>query len=72
MDPPRSGCDKDGLSAILELAQNIIYVSCNPQTLKRDVNYLISEGFKLESIQGFDMFPYTYHIETIAILTKVA
>lgn len=72
LDPPRSGCDKDGLSAILELAQNIIYVSCNPQTLKRDVNYLISEGFKLESIQGFDMFPYTYHIETVAILTKVA
>ena len=72
LDPPRSGCDKEGLCAIHKSAKKIIYVSCNPQTLKRDVSYLISEGFKLDFIQGVDMFPYTYHIETVAVLVKEA
>lgn len=70
LDPPRSGCDKDGLKAIAKLAKNIIYVSCNPETLRRDISYLIEENFKLKSIQGVDLFPYTYHIETVAVLKK--
>ena len=71
LDPPRSGCDKEGLSAILNLAKNIIYVSCNPQTLKRDAKYLIENNFKLKSIQGVDLFPHTHHIESVAIFEKI-
>ena len=70
LDPPRSGCDKDGLKAISKLAKNIIYVSCNPQTLRRDVLCLLEENYKLKSVQGVDMFPYTYHIETVAVLSR--
>ena len=70
LDPPRSGCDKDGLKAISALARNIIYVSCNPQTLKRDMSYLIEDGFKPKFIQGVDLFPYTHHIEVVTLLTK--
>jgi len=70
LDPPRSGCDKEGLLAISELAKNIIYVSCNPMTLKRDYEILKTKGFKVEFLQGVDMFPYTYHIESVMILKK--
>ena len=69
LDPPRSGCDKEGLLAISELAKNIVYVSCNPMTLKRDIEILKEKGFKVKSIQGVDMFPYTYHIECVAHLS---
>lgn len=70
LDPPRSGCEKEGLSAISKLAKNIIYVSCNPQTLRRDTIYLIEEGFKPKFIQGADLFPYTHHIEALCIFEK--
>ena len=70
IDPPRQGCDKEGLKAILKLTKNIVYVSCNPMTLKRDMEILISHGYKVKSIQGFDMFPYTHHIETLCILSN--
>ena len=70
LDPPRSGCNKEGLKAISATANNIIYVSCNPETLRRDILYLKEENFELISIQGADMFPYTYHIETVAILKR--
>ena len=51
LDPPRSGCDKEGLEAISELAENIIYVSCNPQTLKRDMEILNGKGFKIKLLK---------------------
>ncbi|MBQ8476306.1 23S rRNA (uracil(1939)-C(5))-methyltransferase RlmD, partial [bacterium] len=51
LDPPRSGCDKEGLLAVSELALNIIYVSCNPQTLKRDSEILKQKGFKIKFLQ---------------------
>ena len=46
----------------------IIYVSCNPATLARDLKYLISKGAKIESVQPFDMFCHTYHVENVAII----
>ena len=70
LDPPRSGCDKDGLKAISKLAKNIIYVSCNPQTLRRDMSYLIEDGFIPQFIQGVDLFPYTHHIETVCVFKR--
>ncbi len=70
LDPPRSGCEKEGLLAISKIAKNIIYVSCNPQTLRRDMLLLIKEGFKPKFVQGVDLFPYTYHIEAVVAFEK--
>lgn len=70
LDPPRSGCGAEGLKAISKIANKIIYVSCNPQTQKRDIAVLNKDGFKLKLIQGVDLFPFTYHIESVAILEK--
>ncbi len=66
IDPPRKGADEETLSGISKLTKNIIYISCNPMTLRRDSLFLIQKGFKLKSVQGADMFPNTHHIECIA------
>lgn len=69
LDPPRKGSTEKTLDNVLKLTTDkIIYVSCNPATLARDLKYLISKGAKLESIQPFDMFCHTYHIENVAII----
>lgn len=69
LDPPRKGCSKESLDLALNLTKNkIIYVSCNPATLARDLKYLIEKGANVEYIQPFDMFPHTYHIENVAII----
>lgn len=70
LDPPRKGCTKESLDYAVKLTKSkIIYVSCNPATLARDIKYLLEKGCKIESIQPFDMFPHTYHIENIAIIS---
>lgn len=69
LDPPRKGCSEQSLDYALKLCKGkIIYVSCNPATLARDLKYLTSKGAKVESIQPFDMFCHTYHIESVAII----
>ena len=69
LDPPRKGCTPNSLDYALKLTQNkIIYVSCNPATLARDLKYLTEHGAEVEYIQPFDMFPHTYHIENVAII----
>ena len=69
LDPPRKGCSTNSLDNTLKLTANkIIYVSCNPATLARDLKYLKSHGAEVEYIQPFDMFPHTYHIESVAII----
>lgn len=69
LDPPRKGCTEGCLESVLQLSKNkIIYVSCNPATLARDLKYLTSNGAKVEFIQPFDMFCHTYHIESVAII----
>jgi len=69
LDPPRKGCSKESLDETLKhTKEKIIYVSCNPATLARDLKYLIEKGAKLISVQPFDMFCHTYHIETVAII----
>lgn len=70
LDPPRKGCTQESLDYALKLTKGqIIYVSCNPATLARDLKYLVEKGCKVEFIQPFDMFPHTYHIENVAIIT---
>lgn len=70
LDPPRKGCTTESLDSALKLSSNtIIYVSCNPATLARDLKYLKDKGAKIKSIQPFDMFCHTYHIENAAIIT---
>ena len=70
LDPPRKGCTEESLNYALKLTSNkIIYVSCNPATLARDLNYLVEKGCKVEFIQPFDMFPHTYHIENVAVIS---
>jgi len=70
MDPPRTGAKS--LSGIMGLIapKTIIYVSCDPMTLKRDVETLKKQEFKLTALHPLDMFPQTYHIETVAVLRK--
>ncbi|MEK7439526.1 MAG: class I SAM-dependent RNA methyltransferase [Chloroflexota bacterium] len=68
LDPPRAGCDKRVLDALIKIApQRIVYVSCDAATLARDAKRLIGAGYKLESATPLDMFPQTHHIEIIAI-----
>lgn len=69
IDPPRKGCTKESLDEVLRLTKGeIIYVSCNPATLARDLKYLCEKGCSVKSIQPFDMFCHTYHIENVAII----
>ncbi len=69
LDPPRTGLGKDALSAIVNLAPTrIVYVSCDPATLARDVKVLVACGYDLGEAQPVDMFPQTYHIECVAVL----
>lgn len=69
LDPPRKGCTTEALDEVLTHTKGeIIYVSCNPATLARDLKYLIEKGCTLNSVQPFDMFCHTFHVETVAVL----
>ena len=72
LDPPRKGCDETCLSAVLELSpKRIVYVSCDPGSLARDIKYLGEGGYALEKWVGIDNFPRTGHVETVALLSKL-
>ncbi len=73
VDPPRAGLALEALDALVRIdAPTLAYVSCDPATLARDVKRLLTAGYSLQSVQPFDMFPQTYHIESISILVKDA
>ena len=69
IDPPRSGAKEIATTLDAEKTERLVYVSCNSQTFFRDCDILQDRGFKLESIQLFDMFPQTRHVELLATFT---
>lgn len=70
IDPPRKGCSNETVKTLIELnSRKIIYISCNPSTLARDLK-LLSEYYDVETVQPVDMFPQTYHVESIALLVR--
>ncbi len=70
VDPPRKGCDEILLETLVNMKpERIVYVSCNPATLARDLNYLAGKGFKAVEVQPVDMFPWTPHVESIIMMT---
>ena len=71
MDPPRAGSDEVFLKSVVTLSpEKVVYVSCNPETLARDLQYLTNKGYKTKAIQPVDMFPFTEHVECVCYLTK--
>ncbi len=71
LDPPRKGSEKETLEAIVDLnPERLVYVSCNPSTMARDVRYLIENGYRVVEVQPVDLFPHTAHCEVVVKLEK--
>ena len=71
MDPPRAGSDEAFLSSVVKLApERIVYISCNPETLARDLKYLVKQGYVAGEAWPYDMFPWTGHVETVVLLSQ--
>ncbi len=72
LDPPRAGASQAFLSALCALApRRVVYISCNPETLGRDLSILRANHYRVEKIQPVDMFPHTRHVETVCLLSKL-
>ena len=72
LDPPRAGCEGTVLEAIAEVApKKVVYVSCNPASLARDVAILRDKGYALQKVQPVDMFPQSSHVECVALMSRV-
>ena len=70
MDPPRQGSSQEFLDAVLKLKpEKLVYISCCPETLARDMKYLCGKGYRMVKGRGVDMFPFTVHVETVALLS---
>jgi 23S rRNA (uracil1939-C5)-methyltransferase len=69
MDPPRSGSTEEFISAVSNAGiKHIVYVSCNPETLARDLRSFIKKKYKVSAISPVDMFPWTEHVEVVILL----
>ena len=72
LDPPRKGCEASLLEAVAKAQpERIVYVSCNPATLARDLKLLAEKGYIAKEIQPVDMFPHTSHVETVVLMSRV-
>ncbi len=70
LDPPRSGAETETIEALIRLQPaKIVYVSCNPATLARDLRALITGDYQIENVRAFDFFPQTHHVETVVHLS---
>ena len=73
LDPPRAGSDERFLSSLVTLGpRRVVYISCNPATQARDLAYLTRHGYQVTALQPVDMFPFTNHVENIALLSNAA
>ena len=73
LDPPRKGCEKTVLNEILRVSpEKIIYISCNPQSLIRDLKVIQKGGYEIRKITPIDMFPQTIHVESISICVEIS
>ena len=71
LNPPRKGCDQNVLERVAALGpKSILYVSCSPQSLARDLDILVKLGYLCSEIQPVDMFPQTVHVENVARLVR--
>lgn len=72
VDPPRKGCEQSLLDTILEMSpKRVVYVSCDPATLARDLKYLCDQDYKLEKVRAVDQFGHSIHVETVALLCRI-
>lgn len=71
LDPPRKGCDEKLLNTVVNMQpEKIVYVSCDPATLARDLKYLTERDYKVEKVQPYDMFCQTYHVECVVLMSR--
>ena len=71
MDPPRAGASLEFLRCLVELSpEKVVYISCNPETLARDLSFITRKGYRVKKIQPVDMFPHTEHVESVVLLSK--
>ncbi len=71
VDPPRTGMSRDALEgAIRLLSKRVVYVSCDVATLARDARRLVDAGYSMTAVDGFDLFPNTPHVETVAVFER--
>lgn len=72
VDPPRAGCHPRALAEIKQLGpRTLVYISCDPSTLARDLQHFCADGYRLVSVQPVDMFPFTSHIECVALCERI-
>lgn len=72
IDPPRKGCDVSFLEQLMKFSpRKVVYVSCDPATQARDLKYLLRNGYKINAMQPFDLFPQTRHIESVVTMERV-
>ena len=72
LDPPRKGCGAETLSACVKMApERIVMISCNPATAARDCKFLAENGYAVERVRAFDLFPRTRHVECVVLMTRL-
>jgi 23S rRNA (uracil1939-C5)-methyltransferase len=71
VDPPRAGCEPAAIAELLRLGtERLVYISCEPSTHARDVALLVRGGYRIRRASVVDMFPHTYHVESVALLER--
>ena len=71
VDPPRSGCGSDVIHRLTSMRpKRLVYVACDPATLARDARMITEKGYSLVEVQPLDLFPQTYHIESVALFVR--